>query len=142
VTNVPRSVRTTQMYGHRSTGFWVVVNCPNGVTPPARLYYGPFGMDALGTPAEALQEVNDWLGTRGVYKPLRAIGRIIGKSSRQVDRYLSGEVEPQPGPGWEGVVQVVMALSWDDKWKIWSRLTRPPRTQSLGAPLQARGVDG
>lgn len=139
MTNQPRSVRTVQMYGHRSTGFWVVVHLPNGHVPPPMMPYGPYRLDAIGTPSEVLREVNDWLGTRGVYKPLRAIGRIIDKSPRQVGRYLSGEVQPEPGPGWEGIVQVRTALAWDDKWKIWSRLTRSPRTHPLPAPAVTRG---
>lgn len=137
--NTPRSVRTVQMYGHRSTGFWVVAHCPNGVIPPPTLVYPPYRLEAIGTPSEVLVDVNDWLGTRGVYKPLRALGRIVGKSPRQIDRYLSGEVQPEPGPGWEGIVQVRMALAWDDKWKIWRRLTASPRTHPLPAPAVTRG---
>lgn len=137
--NTPRSVRTIQMYGHRSTGFWVVIHCPNGPVPPPTLFYGPYRLEAIGTPAEVLSEINRWLGTRGVYKPLRAIGRVIDKSPRQVGRYLSGEVAPEPGPGWEGLVQIRCALEWEQRWAIWKRLARSPRTYPLLASAVSRG---
>lgn len=124
--NTPRPMHTVQMYGHRRTGFWIVVQCPNGHTLPPSMPYGAYTLDAIGTPSELLSEVNRWLECRGVYRPLRALGRIVNKSPRQVGRYLSGEVQPDPGPGWENVVKIAMALSWDDRWKIWKRLSQYP----------------
>lgn len=119
------------MYGDRKTGFWVVVHCPNGQVPPESLKYGSYTLWPLGTPSEAVQQMEYTLSRRGVYRPLSKIGRVIGKSPRQVARYLSGEVEPEPGPGWEDLVRFVMEPDWDRRWGIWVGLTRNHRQQGV-----------